>query len=95
MDETERRLTKSWRVADAPCIEGPPERLILALAAGEAVREVRTLGRSEIRGPEADGGGFGWVAETGIGSWRAAGLSERATALEMRASWRGRRGPDM
>ena len=65
---------------DAPCIAGPPERLIFALTAGDDAREVvRTLGRSDIRGPEADGGGFRVGA--GVGSWRAAGLSERAKAL--------------
>lgn len=80
---------------DAPCIGEPPETFILALAAGEAVlADVRTLGRSEIKGPAAEGGGLEWAVDTGVGSCRAAG-SASATALEARGFGRGRRDVDM
>ena len=51
-------------MAEAPCIDVPPDRAILVFAeAGEDVREevvlLRTLGRSEIRDPAAEGGGLG------------------------------------
>lgn len=60
----------------------PPETFILALAAGDAVLDdVRTLGRSEIKGPEAEGGGFEWVVDAVVGSCRAAGVSDSAKAL--------------
>lgn len=57
-------LTRSCKVVDAPCIEAPPGTLTLVLGAGEDVLElvcdlVRTLGKSEIKGPMADGGFFG------------------------------------
>ena len=75
-------------VLDAPCMDCPPETLILVLAAGEAVLEafrewdeVRTLGKSEMSCPEADGGSLvGRADVTGafVGSWRASGVSERA-----------------
>ena len=52
--------SRSVRVVDAPCIDVPPERLILVLGAGDDVREeVRTFGRSEMSSPAADGGGLG------------------------------------
>lgn len=87
--------SRSWMVVDAPCIGEPPETFTLALAAGEAVlADVRTLGRSEINGPAAEGGGLEWVADTGVGSCRAAG-SATATALETGAFWRERRDADM
>lgn len=55
--------SRSCSVVDAPCIDLPPATLILALGAGEEVREdvrepMRTLGRSEIRCPDAEGGGL-------------------------------------
>ena len=65
--------TRSWRVVDAPCMELPPATLILVLGAGEEVREdvrepERTLGRSEIRCPDADGGGLAaGVGFAGVG----------------------------
>lgn len=57
-------------------MEAPPGTLTLALGAGEDVREVvcdlvRRLGRSEIRGPVADGGFFGEevaATEAGMGN---------------------------
>lgn len=74
----------------------PPEILTLALAVGGAVRlEVRTLGKSEISGPEADGGAFvGLVMVVGVGSSRPAGsLMRRKDEAEPAAgpSCRGRR----
>lgn len=74
----------------------PPEILTLALAVGGAVRlEVRTLGKSEISGPEADGGALGGlVVVVGVGSSRAAGsLMRREDEEEPAAgpSCRGRR----
>lgn len=49
----------SLRIVDAPCMAEPPEILTLVLAVVGAARlEVRTLGKSEISGPEADGGAF-------------------------------------
>ena len=68
-----RGRTRSWRVVDAPCMELPPATLILVLGAGEEVREdvrepERTLGRSEIRCPDADGGGLAAGVEfAGVG----------------------------
>jgi len=55
-------------VVDAPCMDAPPWTLIFVFGAGEAVREevrepVRTLGRSEINGPAAEGGGLLDVGE--------------------------------
>lgn len=84
-------------MVEAPCIDAPPATLTLALGAGEEVRElvrdpVRTFGRSEIKGPEADGGFFGVElaeAGAGIGSWRASGFSERAKALAKAGSFSG------
>lgn len=75
----------------------PPEILTLALAVGGAVRlEVRTLGKSEISGPEADGGAFGSVLiVVDVGSSRAAAsLMRREDEEELAAgpsSCRGRR----
>ena len=70
-------------------MELPPATLILALGAGEEVREDvreprRTLGRSEIRCPDAEGGGLVAGVETAaatLGSWRASGWSERANVF--------------
>lgn len=67
---------------DAPCIEAPPATLILVFGAGEEVREEvrepeRTLGRSEIKGPAADGEALEDegvdVAGVVLGNWRASG----------------------
>ena len=74
--------SRSERVDDAPCIGVPPERAIFVFGAGEPVREFgwelrrdvwRMLGRSERRGPAAEGGGLGeglreLGAEVGMGS---------------------------
>ena len=84
--EGEKVRTRSCRVVDAPCIALPPTTLILALGAGEEVREdvrepKRTLGRSEMRCPDAEGGGLAAGVEaagTAFGNWRASGWSERA-----------------
>lgn len=81
--------TRSWRVELAPCIAAPPATLTLVLGAGEEVRElvrdpVRTLERSEINGPVADGGFLGGERPdtgAGTGSCRASGLSESARAF--------------
>lgn len=78
--------TRSWRVEEAPCIAAPPATLTFVLGAGEELRElvrepVRTLGRSEIKGPMADGGFLVDElpdTEAVVGSCRASGLSERA-----------------
>ena len=64
----------------------PPTMLILALGAGDEVLEDvrepnRTLGRSDMRCPDAEGGGLAAgveVAGTAFGDWRASGWSERA-----------------
>ena len=64
----------------------PPTMLILALGAGDEVLEdvrepKRTLGRSDMRCPDAEGGGLAAgveVAGTAFGDWRASGWSERA-----------------
>ena len=85
----ERDRTRSCRVVDAPCMELPPVTLILVLDAGDEVREdarepKRTFGRSEIRCPDAEGGGLAAgveVADTAFGNWRASGRSERAKAF--------------
>ena len=90
--------SRSLRAVEAPCIGIPPDRLILVLGAGEGVRdEVLTLGTSEIREPAADGGGLGdgfrddeMDDEEGMGSWRASGASERASALAKGGSFRCR-----
>lgn len=89
--------SRSLMVEELPCIDVPPERLILVLGAGEDVRDVLTFGRSETREPAADGGGFGdpfrddarllEVDLTG-GSCRASGLSERARVFANCVSWR-------
>lgn len=55
--------TRSCSVVEAPCIEAPPAMLTLVFGAGDEVLDVVrdpvwTLGRSEINGPEADGGFF-------------------------------------
>lgn len=58
--------SKSLIIEDAPCMEVPPDILILALAfrAGDAVLDAFREGiASDISGPAADGGGF----ELGIG----------------------------
>ena len=61
MGTREWGLTRSCKVVDAPCMELPPATLIFVLGVGEEVREdvlERTLGRSEMRWPDADGGGL-------------------------------------
>ena len=75
--------SRSVRVVEAPCIGVPPERAILVLGAGEAVREferdeVRTFGRSEMRGPWAEGGGFDEEDVVARGVW----ISERLESRE-------------
>ena len=87
--EGKKDHTRSCRVVDAPCMALPPTTLILALGAGEDVREDvrepnRLLGRSEMRCPDAEGGGLEAgveVAGTAFGNWRASGWSERARVL--------------
>lgn len=74
----------------------PPEILTLALAVGGAIRlEVWTLGKSEISGPEADGGTFGGLFIVFVvGSSRAAdSLMRQEDEEELAAgpSCRGRR----
>lgn len=74
----------------------PPEILTLALAVVGAARlEVRTLGKSEMSGPEADGGAFeGLFVVVGVGSSRAAAsLTRREDEEDLAAepSCRGRR----
>ena len=67
-------------------MELPPVTLILVLGAGDEFREdvrepERTFGRSEIRCPDAEGGGLAAgveVADRAFGDWRASGWSERA-----------------
>ena len=54
--------SKSLIIEDAPCMEVPPDILILALAftAGDAVLDAFREGiASDISRPAADGGGFG------------------------------------
>lgn len=67
-------------------MEAPPGTLILVLGAGEEVREPeRTLGRSEIRCPAAEGGGFADTIEDPVvvlGNRRAPGWSESARVFE-------------
>lgn len=72
-------------MAEAPCIDEPPEMAIVVLGAGDEVREgpfelgrevVRTLGRSEMRGPEAEGGGL-----EVMGNWRAEGCGSSIDVL--------------
>lgn len=95
--------SRSFIAVEAPCIGVPPDRLTLVLGAGEEVRdEVLTLGRSEIREPAADGGGLGdgfredaLDDEVGTGSWRASGVSVRASALAKGGSFRWRLLPAM
>ena len=65
-------------------MEAPPGTLILVFGAGEDVREVLrepvcTLGRSDIRGPAAEGGGLDDFV--GMGSCCASGWSESANVL--------------
>ncbi len=67
-------------------MEAPPGTLILVFGAGEEVREALrepecTFGRSEIRGPAAEGGGLDDLVEVGLGSCRASGWSESANVL--------------
>ena len=83
--------TRSSRVVDAPCMEAPPGTLILVFGAGEEVREVLrepvcTLGRSEIKGPAAEGGGLDGFIEDPLGSCCASGCSESANVLERAGS---------
>ena len=67
-------------------MELPPATLILVLGAGDDVREdvrepERTLGRSEIRCPDAEGGGLTvGVEDAGVdlGNCCASGWSDRA-----------------
>ena len=54
-------------------MDAPPATLILVFGAGEEVREgvrepERTLGRSEMRGPAAEGGGLVDVAGVTLGN---------------------------
>ena len=80
---------------EAPCIDAPPGTLTLAFGAGDEVLEllrepVRTFGRSEIKGPTADGGFFDDEVPdigAGAGSCFASGLSERAKVLESAISF--------
>ena len=75
-------------------MEAPPGTLILVLGAGEEMREgvrdpERTLGRSEIRCPAAEGGGFAYTVEDpvgGLGNCRASGWSESARVFERPSS---------
>lgn len=58
-----RSYTRSFSVADSPCMEAPPWTLIFVFGAGEDVRDdvrelERTFGRSDIKGPAAEGGGL-------------------------------------
>ena len=67
-------------------MEAPPGTLILVFGAGEEVREVLrepvcTLGRSEIKGPAAEGGGLDGFAEDPMCSCRASGCSGNANDL--------------
>lgn len=95
--------TRSWRVVDAPCIELPPATLILVLGAGEEVLDdvrepVRTFGRSEIRCPDAEGGGLAAVVDVAgatFGNWRASGWSESAKVFARAGSGRARLLPPM
>ena len=90
--------TRSCRVVAAPCIALPPVTLILVLGAGEEFRDgvrepKRTLGRSEIRCPDAEGGSLVdgvEVAGAALGNWRASGWSERAKVFARVGSGRGR-----
>lgn len=73
LDEVIETHTRSWSVVDAPCMEVPPWTLTLVFGAGEDVREevrepVRTLGRSEMRGPAAEGGGLDVELNAVLGS---------------------------
>ena len=85
--------SRSWRVVDAPCMDAPPAMLTVVLfGAGEELREgvrepVRTLGRSDIKGPEADGGGLSEDEAVVLGNWRAAGLSDNASVFANAGSW--------
>ena len=94
--------SRSASAVEGACIEGPPERLTVVLGAGDAVLEdgwerVRewTLGRSEIRGPDAEEGGLGIEAVVVVGSCRASGLSERAKVFARGGSLCERREPAM
>lgn len=90
--------SRSLIVDELPCMEVPPERVIFVFeGAGEEVRDVLTLGRSEIREPAAEGGGFGTGfrddarlldGDLTVGSCRASALSERARVLARCGSWR-------
>ena len=70
-------------------MDAPPGTLILVFGAGDDVREVLrepvcTLGKSDIKGPAAEGGGLDdFVA---MGSCLASGWSESAKALERAGS---------
>lgn len=81
-------LTRSCSVADAPCIDAPPETLTVVLGAGEAVRDelrddpVRTFGRSDINGPAADGGGLREASVAVLGVCFASGRSDSANVFE-------------
>lgn len=84
--------SRSVKAVDAPCMAVPPDMLILVLAAGDAVREDAMAPfvvvvafflderESEMRGPEADGGGFavmgkvmGFALSVINGNWVASG----------------------
>ena len=79
------RPTRSSSVVLAPWAATPPGTLIVAFGAGLAVREedeaallVLTFGRSDMSGPEAEGGALPAVFR---GSRLATGVEERAKAL--------------
>lgn len=95
--------SRSVKAVDAPCMAVPPDMLILVLAAGEAVREDAMAPlvvvafflderESEMRGPEADGGGFavmgkvvGFALSVINGNWVASGRDCRRARLS--ATW--------
>ena len=84
--------SRSCRVVEAPCMDAPPAILIVVLGAGEEVREdvrepVRTFGRSDIRGPEAEGGGLSDGPVVVFGNWRASGLFDKANVFASPGSW--------
>ena len=84
--------TRSWSVVEAPCIEAPPATLTFAFGAGDEVREDPrepdlTFGRSDISGPEADGGGFKDGPAVVFGNCFASGSSDNASAFDNDASF--------
>lgn len=94
--------SRSAVAVEAPAIGVPPamETLVLGFGegAGEVVRDLLGGGfrASEMRGPDADGGGFGVECrdggpvegpDAGSGTCSASGLSCRARVSEIRASF--------